>query len=307
MDFGRAVGTACGSFAVTNIDDMFVLVTFYAEASAGKGLTSLKITIGQYVGFSVIIVISLIWFGASLLFSPEPIGFLGLLPLLLGTWWMFGLLPSKHKEPEPEPESSTAATASRVSTRAPTWVKSIVKVAGITLMNGGDNIGTYIPLFSQAKGAEIAVYIVVYYILLGVWCLAAFLVMKQKHILRVAQKYARIAIPFLYVGLGIFIIVKSKCYPWSIQHIDDAQPSHPGTAILAVVTSVLLLACIGIMLWFKLRKKEDQRAPQVEDTHPTSLQLRRSASRPASSRQPQAPHEGSGALKSPEVDKAGRG
>lgn len=45
-------------------------------------------------------------------------------------------------------------------------------------MNGADNIGTYVPLFSRAKGAEIAVYVVTYYILLGLWCLAAFLIMK---------------------------------------------------------------------------------------------------------------------------------
>lgn len=92
-------------------------------------------------------------------------------------------------------------------------------------MNGGDNIGTYIPLFSQAKGAEIAVYVVVYYILLGAWCLVAFLVMKQKHIRNVAQRYARVVVLFLYVGLGVYIIVKSSCYAWSIQRIFQ----HPHT------------------------------------------------------------------------------
>ncbi len=81
--------------------------------------------------------------------------------------------------------------------------------------------------FSQAKGAEIAVYVVIYYILLGVWCLVAFLVMKQKHILRVAQKYANMLVPFLYMDLGIYIIAKSPCHAWSIEHIDHAHSSHP--------------------------------------------------------------------------------
>lgn len=40
--------------------------------------------------------------------------------------------------------------------------------------------GTYVPLFSQAKGAEIAVYVVIYYILLGVWCFAAVLRRKSE-------------------------------------------------------------------------------------------------------------------------------
>ncbi|KAF3216389.1 hypothetical protein TWF679_003009 [Orbilia oligospora] len=70
-------------------------------------------------------------------------------------------------------------------------------------MNGGDNIGTYVPLFSQAEAAEIAVYVVTYYILLGIWCLIAFLIIKQRHILLIAQKYAGVVVPLLYVGLGV--------------------------------------------------------------------------------------------------------
>src|SRR5207248_951786 len=148
MDFGKSVGTACGSFAITNIDDMFVLVTFFAEASTNQSINPLKITLGQYIGFTVIIIISMVGFGASIALPSEPIGFLGLLPLLLGIWKVFGLFPPK-KEEEPE-ESSISG------------VKSILKVASITVINGADNIGTYVPLFSQAKGAEIAIYVVVY-------------------------------------------------------------------------------------------------------------------------------------------------
>jgi cadmium resistance protein CadD (predicted permease) len=260
MQFGKSVGTACSSFAITNIDDIFVLVTFFAEASTSETVTPLKITIGQYIGFTVITAISLIGFGVSLVLPSEPIGFLGLLPILLGIWNLFDLLFPK-KEEEEQQQQEEEADKSNIA-----GVKSILKVAAITVMNGGDNIGTYIPLFSQAKGAEIAVYVVVYYILVGAWCLVAFLFMKQKHILRVAEKYASVVVPFLYVGLGIYIIVKSSCYPWSIEHIDDTISSHPGTTIMAVVTTVLLLACIGAMLWFRLRGKAAQPTPDMPST-----------------------------------------
>ncbi|KAJ5966340.1 hypothetical protein N7481_013054 [Penicillium waksmanii] len=94
MQFGKAIGTACASFAITNIDDAFVLVTFFAEASTRKNtsITPLKITIGQYLGFTVIVVISMIGFGVSLVLPSEPIGFLGLLPMLLGVWALIGLI-----------------------------------------------------------------------------------------------------------------------------------------------------------------------------------------------------------------------
>ncbi|KAL7892570.1 cadmium resistance transporter domain-containing protein [Trichoderma sp. SZMC 28014] len=246
MQFGKSIGTACSSFAITNIDDMFVLATFFAEASLSKTITPIRITIGQYVGFTFIIIISMIGFGVSLVLPSEPIGFLGLLPILLGIWKLFDLL-----FPTEEEESDSVGA------------KSILKVSIVTLMNGGDNIGTYIPLFSQAEKAEIAVYVVVYYILLGVWCLVAFLIMKQKHILHVVQRYANIAVPFLFVGLGVYIIAKSSCYPWAIEHIDASASAQIGKTIMAVVTTCLLLICIGAMFWFKVHKKKTQPPPDL--------------------------------------------
>ncbi|GFF40408.1 LOW QUALITY PROTEIN: hypothetical protein IFM46972_06202 [Aspergillus udagawae] len=192
-----------------------------------------------------IIITSMIGFGASLLIPSKPTGFLGLPPILLGIWKLVEVL---------FPEEDEESEKSKIS-----GVKSILRVSAITVMNGGDNIGTYIPLFAQAKAAEIAVYIVTYYILVGVWCLVAFLVMKQGHIWLRAKKYASVVVPVLYLGLGVYIIVKLSCYRWSIERIDNSTSIHLGQSIMAVVTTVLLLACIGAMLWSKLRKEVSRR------------------------------------------------
>lgn len=252
MQFGKSVGTACSTFAITNIDDLFVLVTFFAEATTSATLSPLKITIGQYLGFTIIVIISMIGFGVSLALPSEPIGFLGLLPILLGVWKLLEVVFPTEEEEE--------AGKSRIAS-----MKSIFKVSVITVTNGGDNIGTYVPLFSQAKGAEIAVYVVVYYILLGMWCFAAWLLMGQKHVLRLVEKYMNWVIPFLYMGLGIYITVKSDCYPWSIEHIDNQFLGNPGKTIMAIVSAAVLLAAIGAMLWFKLRKRAQQLAQQMTD------------------------------------------
>lgn len=252
MQFGNTIGTACLTFAITNIDDAFVLVTFFAEASTDRNLTPLKIVLGQYIGFTVIMVVSLIGYAVAVVLPSEPIGFLGLLPILLGAWKLFGLLFPKKGDAELQRSPSTSIANTR----------PVLKVALITMMNGGDNIGTYIPLFSQAEGAEIAVYVVVYYILLGVWCFAAFLIMKQRHVLRAAEKYAAYLIPFLYMGLGIYIVVNSDCYPWSIHRIDDHFLGNPGRTVMGVVTSFLLSSIMGIMVWVKMRK---QHAPLASD------------------------------------------
>ncbi|KAE9375946.1 Cad-domain-containing protein [Stipitochalara longipes BDJ] len=242
MQFGPTLGTACSTFAITNIDDLFVLATFFAEAASSRTspLSPWKITLGQYIGFTVIVIISMVGYGLSFALPSEPIGFLGLLPILLGVWKFCELVFDE------EEEEDTAKLAG---------LKSILKVSAITVMNGGDNIGTYIPLFSQAKGEEIAVYVVVYYILLGVWCLVAYLIMGQKHVLKLVERYMAWVIPFLYIGLGIYITVKSHAYPWAVQEIDGRFLGNPGKTIMGVVTAGTVSTVIGAMLWLKLRKR----------------------------------------------------
>lgn len=250
MEIGSAIGIACSSFAITNIDDIFVLITFFAEATTSRVLTPWKVVIGQYVGFTAIIVLSMIGYGLAFVIPVEPIGFLGLVPMLLGVWLGLGLLIPCQEEGEAE-----VGTVDNL--------KSILKVAAVTIMNGGDNVGTYIPIFSQAKGAEIGVYVVVFYILLGVWCLVAYFVINQRHILRIAQKYIHWVMPFLYVGLGIFIVVKSECFPWSIEQIDEDITSHPGKIILGVVTSVVMIAMIGVLTALRWRKRATEKTEEV--------------------------------------------
>lgn len=252
MRFGATVGEACATFAITNIDDLFVLVTFNAEATKSRVITPFKIVLGQFIGFTIIVAISMIGFGISLVLPPEPIGFLGLLPILLGIWKFCHLF---YLQPEEPVEVSTAAA-----------MKGVLKVALITLMNGGDNIGTYIPLFAQVEKAAIAVYVVVYYILLAVWCLAASLVMRQKHILALVQKYVDFVLPILYTGLGIFIIVKSSCYPWTIRQINNSTASSSGEGTMAGVTTFILLAATCTMAWVTVAKRKIQSTVDVDLT-----------------------------------------
>ncbi|CAI6085073.1 unnamed protein product [Clonostachys chloroleuca] len=219
MQFGTTLGEACATFTITNIDGIFALITFFAEATKSRVLTPWKIVIGQYIGFTIIVCISMIGFGLSLVLPSEPIGFLGLLPILLGIWKFLSLFLPQTEE---ETEVSTAAGA-----------KGIFKVTLITLMNGGDNIGTYIPLFSQAQRAEIA-----------------------KHILALAQKYVHYVIPLLYTGLGIFIIIKSECYPWSIEQIDKSVPTDLGQGTMAGATVFVILAASCGMAWYTVAKRK---------------------------------------------------
>lgn len=258
MDVGKTIGTAFISFIITNIDDIFVLVTFFSESSTEKStITSLQIVIGQTIGYIILIAISLIGYGVAFAIPTEPIGFLGLLPICIGISQLIDLIYDKIYNKKEDEEEDVLFRSNKEK------FKNIIKIFSITISNGADNISIYIPLFSQANSIQLGIYIVVFLFMLGIWCLIGYLFVKQKYILKILQKYVHYVLPFLFIGLGIYIIVNSECYTWSIDKINISTSSNTGLIIIPIITSILLIIFIILTLLFKYfqirkKKKEEQ-------------------------------------------------
>jgi cadmium resistance protein CadD (predicted permease) len=94
-----------------------------------------------------------------------------------------------------------------------------LKIASITLANSGDNIAIYTPLFAQASKWQIGVYIAIFLGMVFVWLIFSYFFINFRPILNLAQKYAGYIVPFVFIGIGIYIIVTSDCFPWLITAI----------------------------------------------------------------------------------------
>ena len=183
-----AVTTAIVTFAATNIDDIFVLALFFSQRS--RGFRSSQIVIGQYLGFTALVVISLIgFFGGRVL--PRPwVGFLGVVPIVVGIRrWI-------HRRDAPV-HVQTSATASTMT------------VAAVTFANGGDNIGIYTPLFASSDAVRLSTTLAVFYFLLGIWCFVGYVITRHPAVAISVSRYGHIVVPFVLVALGIYIIVES--------------------------------------------------------------------------------------------------
>lgn len=78
--------SAIGLFLATNIDDIIVLSLFFARGARQKGAT-LRILVGQYLGFAGILAAAvLVTLGADAFLPAEAIPYFGLIPLALGLW-----------------------------------------------------------------------------------------------------------------------------------------------------------------------------------------------------------------------------
>jgi cadmium resistance protein CadD (predicted permease) len=70
------------SFAATNVDDILILVMFFSQVDVS--FHKLHVVLGQYMGFLVLLSVSLLGFLGTLVIPYPRIGILGLAPITLG-------------------------------------------------------------------------------------------------------------------------------------------------------------------------------------------------------------------------------
>jgi cadmium resistance transport/sequestration family protein len=209
--FARTIITAFTSFAATNIDDMVILMLFFAQVNST--FRPQHIIIGQYLGFIVLIVASLPGFLGGLIVPKAWIGLLGLFPICIG----ISHLVNRNSDEE---YVQTVSTEFKDDNTKSSWLSKLVSllspqtfnVAAVTISNGGDNVGIYLPLFAGRDGTSLAVILTVFFLLIGVWCYVAYLLTSHPVIAKLFTRYAKAIVPFILIGLGIYILIESGTY-----------------------------------------------------------------------------------------------
>jgi cadmium resistance transport/sequestration family protein len=205
--------TAIGSFVATNIDDIIILMLFFSQVS--DRLRPRHIIIGQYLGFSALIIASLPGLFGGLIIPRAWTGLLGIVPIIMGTKQLLNRGGDEDEEviqtvsgesTLPQNQKAIASFLSRFLS-AQTY-----NVAAITIANGGDNIGIYVPLFASGNWLSFGITLIVFYIAIGVWCVVAYLLTRQPTLGKLLARYGNAIVPFVLIGLGIYILIESKTY-----------------------------------------------------------------------------------------------
>ena len=188
-----SVGIAIVLFASTNIDDIFVLLSFFSNKKFRTG----HIVLGQYVGISVLVGISITASLVSLVFRPEYVGLLGLIPIAIGLKKLYDL----WADPEDDHEGPASVGAGNV-----------MAVAGVTIANGGDNIGIYTPVFATSSAANIGIFCAVFAVMVAVWLLFAHWLINHPALGAPIRRYGERATPFVLILLGLYILHEGRTY-----------------------------------------------------------------------------------------------
>lgn len=194
------VGLAAVVFASTNTDDLFLLIGFFSDPS----FKARQVVVGQYLGIVTLTVFSVVCSLTAVVIPPAYIGLLGVFPLGIGVKKFLDLRKPEDEEKEEEEEKEAA----ELSERFGRW--KVFAVAAVTVANGGDNLGVYIPLFATQGWQQIGVFGAVFLLLTAVWCGVAYYLVNNRWLGAPIRRYGRIALPFVLVGLGIYILAGSR-------------------------------------------------------------------------------------------------
>lgn len=199
----EAMVTGATAFIATNVDDIVILTLFFARVD--ETLRRRHIVVGQYLGFGALIFASLPGFLGGLVLPKAWLGWLGLLPIAIG------LLQLWHPETDEKSPQTVSFTQPR-SRLASLFSPQTYQVAAITIANGGDNIGIYVPLFANSSPAKLGIILSVFLCFIGVWCLLGYQLSQHPLLSRTLTRYGHRIVPFVLLALGLFIIVESGAY-----------------------------------------------------------------------------------------------
>jgi cadmium resistance protein CadD (predicted permease) len=180
-------------FAATNADDIVVLTVLSISSRASGQPRPWHIWTGQYAGFALLIAVSLAAAAGLTLVPLHWLWLLGLVPLGLGLGKLAAAIRAHRSGQQASPAAVTGLTG----------------VVGLTIVNGGDNLSAYIPVFRTSSAAEIAVTIGVFLAGVGLYCLASIRFATHQAVIQAVQRWGQWIVPVVFILIGFYIFHKT--------------------------------------------------------------------------------------------------
>ncbi|MBR2949095.1 MAG: cadmium resistance transporter [Lachnospiraceae bacterium] len=190
-----AAVTSVLSFISTNIDDIFILMLFFAQET--KPCRKRQIVYGQYLGIFSTVAVSMAGAWILKLISLERLHFLGLVPLGMGIREIVVYFKGETQEQD---EEKLPLKENR---------KPLFSVMFLAIANGADNVGVYIPLLAGYQTGQLVIFCIVFAVMIRLWCRIAERIVSLEALGGFLRKYRHVIVPVVLIGLGISILTGS--------------------------------------------------------------------------------------------------
>jgi cadmium resistance protein CadD (predicted permease) len=198
------VGVGIAAFVLTNIDDLLILMAFFATPR----FLPFQIVLGQYIGMGSLIAVSLLGLLIALVVPRNLIGLIGLFPIAIGIKELLELRKKSNDDDNKDNEEQQLAKQYLQRSRKIAYLPFLT-VAAITF-SGGEEIGIYTSLFAtNNEVSQIIMLVSVVMVLTGFWCGLANYFVNHSFL---ADRFRHIAarlLPFVLIGLGIYVMAEA--------------------------------------------------------------------------------------------------
>jgi cadmium resistance protein CadD (predicted permease) len=202
----EVIGVGIGAFVATNIDDLFILIVFFAK----HNYPTPQIIIGQYVGMGMLLGISLFASLIALIIPHNLIGLVGLFPIAIG---IKELLELRNAATINENAHSNEVV-NRVSKNRWRVYLPFLAVAAVTF-SGGEEIGISTSIFVTYDDVpEIAIIVLTVMVLTGGWCIIGFYLVNHTLLATRFRRLADKVLPLVLIVLGLYILVEALLVPF---------------------------------------------------------------------------------------------
>ena len=200
----------------TTFDDNIYLTGFFSEVN--RTFRPKHVVVGELIGFTALISISLVGFLIGLAISSDWIGLLGILPILIGLNNLRLLIVNKDESVENKSANLKQNARFRGFDSRERSLLDIIQdrqtysVSAVTISNGGNNLGIYIPLFASSSLQSLAVIVPICYLIVCTWLFMSYHLTRTPGIALVLSRYASKLFPFVLMWLGLRIILDNESY-----------------------------------------------------------------------------------------------
>jgi cadmium resistance protein CadD (predicted permease) len=170
------------AFASTNVDDILLLAVWFAQPRRRV----FAIVAGQYLGIGILVIVSAAVALTTMVIPREWIPVTGGVPLVLGIRHLL-----------------TRGQGLRLERSQASW--HLLEVAAVTIANGGDNVGVYVPLFAS-QPAALATDAVVFAIGTALWCALGHWLVAHPATTSTIERNGHLALPWVLIGIGLYLI-----------------------------------------------------------------------------------------------------
>ncbi len=179
---------AAGTFAATNVDNLVLLVGWML----GGRVPRYHIFMGYVVGMALLLAVTIGLGFSSNLMPVQYLGYLGIIPVLLGVKMLFDLWRKTNVDLD--------------DLQAPSPKSSIIAIASTQLANGVDTILVFSPLLADSSGGIDYVIVSSFTVMVAVWFGVARLLALHASRLKYVTLAGQWIAPVVMILVGIYIL-----------------------------------------------------------------------------------------------------